>query len=95
MHRMNVCRGRAVTSFVLFSDWQDNGANCCEGVGGWWGAGKVELAAQVIFHGVQDNHGVVKAGELQRHIFQEIKVKTTQRKVEIQFQKHSQLPETY
>ena len=62
----------------------------CEG-----GRGKVELTAQVIFHGVQDNHGVVKAGEQQRHIFLEIKVKTTQRKVEIQFQKHSQLPETY
>lgn len=63
---------------------------CCEG-----GRGKVELTAQVIFHGVQDNHGVVKAGEQQRRIFLEIKVKTTQRKVEIQFQKHSQLPETY
>lgn len=87
---MDVCNGRAVTSFVLFSDWQDNGESCCDG-----GPGKVELTAQVIFHGVQDNHGVVKAGEQQRRIFLEIKVKTTQRKVEIQFQKHSQLPETY
>ena len=63
---------------------------CCEG-----GQGKVELTTQVIFHSVRDNHRVVKAGEQQRHIFLEIKVKTTQRKVEIQFQKHSQLPETY
>lgn len=34
---------------------------------------------------------MVKTGEQQRPIFVEIKVKTTQRKVEIQFQKHSQL----
>lgn len=54
----------------------------------------MELTTQVIFHGVQDNHRVVRAHEQQRHILQ-IKVKTTQRKVEIQFQKHSQLPETY
>lgn len=55
----------------------------------------MELSAQVIFHSVQDNHSVVRAREQPRHIFFEIKVKTTQRKVEIQFQKHSQLPETY
>lgn len=55
----------------------------------------MELPTQVIFHAVQDNHGVVKTGEQQRDIFLEIKVKTTQRKVEIQFRKHSQLPETY
>lgn len=55
----------------------------------------MELSAQVIFHSVQDNHSVVRAWEQPRHIFFEIKVKTTQRKVEIQFQKHSQLPETY
>lgn len=73
-----------------FSDWQDNGEGLLRG-----GPGKVELTTQVIFHGVQDNHRVVKAGEQRRHIFLEIKVKTTQRKVEIQFQKHSQLPETY
>lgn len=79
-----------LTSFVLFSDWQDNGKGCHGR-----GAGKVELTTQVIFHAVQDNHGVVKAGEQQRHICLEIKVKTTQRKVEIQFQKHSHLPETY
>lgn len=90
VHRMKVCDGRVVTSFVLFLDWQDNGKSCREG-----GPGKVELTTQVIFHDVQDNHGVVKAREQQRHIFLEIKVKTTQRKVEIQFQKHSQLPETY
>lgn len=79
-----------MTSFVPFSDWQDNGECCREG-----GPGKVELATQVIFHAVQDNHGVVKTGKRRRRIFLEIKVKTTQRKVEIQFQKHSQLPETY
>lgn len=39
----------------------------------------MELTTQVIFHTVRDNHRVVKAGELQRHIFLEIKVKTTQR----------------
>lgn len=55
----------------------------------------MELSAQVIFHSVQDNHSVVRAPEQPRHIFFKIKVKTTQRKVEIQFQKHSQLPETY
>lgn len=88
-----MCNGRVVTSFVLFSDWQDNGECCHEG--GEGGAGKVKLTTQVIFHAVQDNHGVLKAQEQQRRIFPEIKVKTTQRKVEIQFQKHSQLPETY
>lgn len=55
----------------------------------------MELTTQVIFHSVQDNHRVVRAREQQRRIFLEIKVKTTQGKVEIQFQKHSQLPETY
>lgn len=30
-HRMKVCNGRMVTSFVLFSDWQDNGEGCCKG----------------------------------------------------------------
>lgn len=59
------------------------------------GSEKVELGVQVIFHSVQDNHRVVRAREQPTHIFFEIKVKTTQRKVEIQFQKHSQLPETY
>lgn len=31
VHRMKVCNGRAVTSFVLLSDWQDNGEGCREG----------------------------------------------------------------
>lgn len=95
---MKVCSGSVVTSFVRFfffgfPDWQDNGKGCCCGGGG--GSEKVELSVQVIFHGVQDNHRVVRAREQARHIFLEIKVKTTQRKVEIQFQKHSQLSETY
>ena len=59
------------------------------------GSEKVELSVQVIFHSVQDNHSVVRALEQPRRIFFEIKVKTTQRKVEILFQKHSQLAETY
>lgn len=54
---MKVRNGRMVTSFVPISDWQDNGKGCREG-----GAGKVELTTQVIFHAVQDNHGVVEAG---------------------------------
>ena len=31
VHRMKVCDGRVVTSFVLFLDWQDNGKSCREG----------------------------------------------------------------
>lgn len=31
VHRMKVRNGRTVTSFVLFSDWQDNGKGCREG----------------------------------------------------------------
>lgn len=68
---------------------------------GWGGAGKAELTAQVIFQAVQDNHVAAQTPEQQRDIFLEIKVKTTQREVEILLQKkkeekkHSQLPETY
>lgn len=56
-------------------------------MGGGGGVGKEELTTQVIFHAVQDNHVAAKTPEQQRDIFLEIKVKTTQREVEILFQK--------
>lgn len=95
---MKVCGGCVVTSFVHFfvsSFPSQIGKIMARAAAEGGGSEKVELSAQVIFHGVQDNHRVVRAREQSRHIFFEIKVKTTQRKVEIQFQKHSQLPETY
>lgn len=94
---MKVCGGCVVTSFVHFfvSSSPSQIGKIMARAAAEGGSEKVELSAQVIFHSVQDNHRVVRAREQPRHIFFEIKVKTTQRKVEIQFQKHSQLPETY
>lgn len=92
---MKVCGGCVVTSFFVSSFPFQIGKIMARAAAAGGGAEKVELSAQVIFRSVQDNHRVVRAWEQPKHIFFEIKVKTTQRKVEIQFQKHSQLPDTY